>query len=146
MRGDLSRKGKIKMAKTMSFLVGYSGMGISNKALEVAREHARIFGARVVILTSMEGGSGEKLEEIERIEKSLEEAKSLMAAQGVECETHQLARGLSPGEDVVKFAQDNAVDMIYVGIKKKSKAQKIILGSTAQYIILKAPCPVVAVK
>ena len=121
-------------------------MGISNKALEVAREHARIFGARVIILTSMEGGSGEKLEEIERIEKSLEEAKSLMAAQGVECETHQLARGLSPGEDVVKFAQDNAVDMIYVGIKKKSKAQKIILGSTAQYIILKAPCPVVAVK
>jgi nucleotide-binding universal stress UspA family protein len=130
----------------MKFLVGYSGVGISNKALEVAREHARTFNARVVILTSMEGGSGEKLDEIERIEKSLEEAKALMAAQGIECETHQLARGLSPGEDVVKFAQDNAIDMIYVGIKKKSKAQKIILGSTAQYIILKAPCPVVAVK
>jgi len=130
----------------MNILVGYSGMGISNKALELAREHARIFSARVFILTSMEGGSGEKLKEIERIEKSLEEARQFMEEQKVSCEIHQLARGMSPGEDIVKFAQDNDIDMIYVGIKKKSKAQKIILGSTAQYIILKAPCPVVAVK
>lgn len=130
----------------MKILVGYSGMGISNKALEVAREHARIFNAKVFILTSMEGGSGEKLNEIERIDKSLEDARQLMEQQGIACETHQLARGMSPGEDIVKFAQDNDINLIYVGIKKKSKAQKIILGSTAQYIILKAHCPVVAVK
>lgn len=130
----------------MKILVGYSGMGISNKALELAREHARIFNAKVFILTSMEGGSGEKLNEIERIDKSLEDARQLMEQQGIACETHQLARGMSPGEDIVKFAQDNDINLIYVGIKKKSKAQKIILGSTAQYIILKAHCPVVAVK
>ena len=130
----------------MNILVGYSGMGISNKALGLAREHARVFGAKVFVLTSMEGGSGETINDIERMENSLEEARQFMAEQGVDCETHQLARGMSPGEDVVKFAQDNEIDLIYVGIKKKSKAQKIILGSTAQYIILKAPCPVVAVK
>ncbi len=130
----------------MNILVGYSGSGISNKALSLAREHARIFNARVFILTSMEGGSGEKLKEIERIEKSLDEARQFMEEQKVACETHQLARGMSPGEDVVKFAKDNDINLIYVGIKKKSKAQKIILGSTAQYIILKAPCPVMAVK
>jgi nucleotide-binding universal stress UspA family protein len=53
---------------------------------------------------------------------------------------------LSPGEDIVKFAEDNAIDFIFVGIEKKSRAQKILLGSTAQYIILKAGCPVVTVK
>ncbi len=126
--------------------MGYSGTDLSNKALSLAREHARIFNARVFILTSMEGGSGEKLNEIERSEKSLSDARQFMEEQGVTCETHQLARGMSPGEDIVKFAQDNDIDLIYVGIKKKSKTQKIILGSTAQYIILKAPCPVVAVK
>jgi nucleotide-binding universal stress UspA family protein len=31
-------------------------------------------------------------------------------------------------------------------VEKRSKAQKILLGSTAQYIILKAPCPVLTVK
>jgi nucleotide-binding universal stress UspA family protein len=38
------------------------------------------------------------------------------------------------------------IDMIFLGIKKKSRAQKILLGSTAQYIILKGPCPVTTTK
>jgi len=130
----------------MNILVGYSGTDISNKALSLAREHARAFNARVFILTSMEGGYGEKLDEIERMEKIHNEAKQFMEEQGISCETHQLARGMTPGEDIVKFARENDINLIYVGIKKKSKAQKIILGSTAQYIILKAPCPVMAVK
>jgi nucleotide-binding universal stress UspA family protein len=94
----------------------------------------------------MEGGTGETMQDIERVEKSLAEAKAFLQEKGVECETHQLARGLSPGEDLVRFAQENAVDLMFVGIKKKSKTQKILLGSTAQYIILKAPCPVTTVK
>ena len=51
-----------------------------------------------------------------------------------------------PGEDIVLFAQENDIDHIYVGIHKKSRTSKLILGSTAQYIILKANCPVISVK
>jgi nucleotide-binding universal stress UspA family protein len=57
-----------------------------------------------------------------------------------------MARGLAPGEDLVKFAEENQIDQIYVGIEKKSKTSKLLLGSTAQYVILKAPCPVITVK
>ena len=57
----------------------------------------------------------------------------------------QLARGLSPGEDIVTFAAENDVDQVYVGIRKKSRTSKLILGSTAQYIILKVKCPVTSV-
>ena len=52
---------------------------------------------------------------------------------------------MTPGEDMVKYAEENEVDQIFVGIEKKSRTQKLILGSNAQYIILKAPCPVVSV-
>ena len=65
---------------------------------------------------------------------------------GVELEVHEMARGLSPGEDIVIFAEDNDIDQIFVGIEKKSRTRKLLLGSTAQYIILKATCPVTTIK
>ena len=130
----------------MKILIGYSGTSVSKAALSLAREHAQAFNAKVFIMTSMEGGSGETPKEIARVEENLQEAEQFMKEKGLDCETHQLARGLSPGEDLVRFAQDHAIDLIFVGIQKKSKTQKIILGSTAQYIILKAPCPVTTVK
>jgi nucleotide-binding universal stress UspA family protein len=130
----------------MKILVGYSGTDVSNTALALARDHAKAFNAKVMVMTSMEGGSTERIKEIDRIESRLNSAKKFVKEAGVECETHQLVRGMSPGEDIVKFAQDNEVDLIYVGVKKKSRAQKIILGSTAQFIILRAPCPVITVK
>ena len=130
----------------MKILVGYSGTDVSNTALALARDHAKVFNAKVMVMTSMEGGSTEKIRAIDRIEARLNSAKKFVEEAGLECETHQLVRGMSPGEDIVKFAQDNEVDLIYVGVKKKSRAQKIILGSTAQFIILRASCPVITVK
>jgi nucleotide-binding universal stress UspA family protein len=130
----------------MKFLVGYNGSNEAKAALALARYFAKIFNAKVFVMTSMEGGSGETLDEINKAESELKYAKTFLEAEGLECETHQLARGLSPGEDLVKFAADNEIDQLFVGIEKKSKTQKMLLGSTAQYAILKAPCPVITVK
>ena len=72
--------------------------------------------------------------------------KKILDQAGVAYETFQLARGLSPGEDIVKFAEDNGIDQIFLGVEKRSRTSKIILGSTAQYVILKGPCPVTTTK
>jgi nucleotide-binding universal stress UspA family protein len=53
---------------------------------------------------------------------------------------------MAPGEDLVQFAKDNKVDEIVVGVKRRSKVGKILMGSTAQFVVLQAPCPVVSVK
>jgi nucleotide-binding universal stress UspA family protein len=130
----------------MKFLVGYNGSAEAKAALSLAAEFAKIFNAEVFVMTSLEGGVGERPEDITRAEQNLREAKKILDEQGVECETHQMARGFSPGEDLVKFAEENQIDQIYVGIEKKSKTSKLLLGSTAQYVILKAPCPVITAK
>ena len=129
----------------MKFLVGYNGSDVAKAALSLARTYAEVFGAKVLILTSMVGGMGEKPEDIAKAEEDLMSAERFFKEQGIPCETHQLARGMSPGEDLVSFAKENGIDLIFVGVEKKSKTLKIIIGSTAQYIILKAPCPVVSV-
>ncbi|MFW2368044.1 MAG: universal stress protein [Desulforhopalus sp.] len=127
------------------FVVAYSGSKVSKAALSLARDHAEIFGAHVVVVTSMIGGAGERAEDIGKTNRDLQFAKGFLQEKEISCEVRELVRGVTPGEDLVKFAHDNNVDQIYVGIEKKSRTQKIILGSNAQYIILKAPCPVVSV-
>ena len=130
----------------MKFLVGYNGSVEAKVALSVARDFAKTFSAKVFVMSSMEGGAGEKVEDIAQAEQNLREAKNFLDEQGVECETHQMARGLTPGEDLVRFAEENQIDQIFVGIEKKSRTSKLILGSTAQFVILKAPCPVITSK
>jgi nucleotide-binding universal stress UspA family protein len=57
-----------------------------------------------------------------------------------------LISDLEPGEDLVQFAEENKIDEIIIGIRKRSKVGKLMFGSTAQYVILNAPCPVVSIK
>jgi len=130
----------------MKFLVAYNGTTESEAALELAETHAKIFGAKLVVVSSSEGGKGEKIEDINKIKQDLERIQQDISKGGLECEVEQLARGLTPGEDIVLYAEENDIDQIYVGIRKKSRTSKLILGSTAQFIILKATCPVTSVK
>ena len=57
-----------------------------------------------------------------------------------------LLTDLTSGEQLVKFAEEQEIDQIFLGIIKTSKVGKLLFGSTAQYVILHAPCPVVTVK
>lgn len=128
-----------------NFLVGYNGSAEAKAALGLAAEHGAVLGAKIIVVVSLEGGKGEKPKEIGKATENLTDAENFLMDKDVSFECHQLVRGMKPGEDLVDFAEENEIDQIYVGIQKKSRTQKIILGSNAQYIILKAPCPVVTV-
>ena len=128
------------------FLVAYNGSKPSKAALDLAISHASIFNAKLIVMTSMEGGHSEKPEDIARVNQELNQVRKILAATGIKHEVHETARGMSPGEDVVSFAGAKTIDHIFVGIEKKSRTRKLLLGSTAQYIILKANCPVTTIK
>jgi nucleotide-binding universal stress UspA family protein len=46
----------------------------------------------------------------------------------------------------VQFAEDNQINEIIVGVRRRSKVGKLLMGSTAQHVILNAHCPVVSIK
>jgi nucleotide-binding universal stress UspA family protein len=91
-------------------------------------------------------GSEKQQPDIGKAERELDYVKSIFERDNIPCEVHLLIRGLSPGEDIVNFAKEKRINEIVIGVEKKSKVGKFIFGSTAQYVILEAPCPVVAVK
>ena len=130
----------------MKILVGYDGSNSAKEAINLAKTHAKAFGASVAVVTSMEKGTGGQREEIAQAESGLEWAKTLFDENEISCDTHLLIRGLSPGEDIVEFAKENKIDEIIVGVKRRSKVGKLLMGSTAQVVILQASCPVISVK
>lgn len=130
----------------MKILVGYDGTNAAKEALNQANSLAEVFGASVEVVTSLQKGSEAEQKSIEQAERGLEYAKSFFDKEGIDCNTHLLIRGLSAGEDLVEFANENQIDQIVVGVKRRSKVGKLLMGSTAQYVILHASCPVVTVK
>jgi len=130
----------------MEILVGYDDSRVAKDALDTAVKHAQAFGARVHIVTSIQNEIDLPKKEFDRIEKKLEYAKSLFADKKIPCKTYLLVRGLQAGEDLVKLAEEIKIDEIIIGIKRRSKVGKFLFGSTAQYVILKAPCSVLTIK
>ncbi len=130
----------------MKILVGFDGSNTSKEALDLACTYAKAFHADIEIVTSMEEGNSEDVKRIRSAEKELEWAESHVKTQGIDVKTHLLIRGMTPGEDVVRFATDNGGDVLFIGVRRRSKVGKLLFGSNAQYMILKAPCPVMTVK
>ena len=127
-------------------VVGYDGSNTGKAALAVAKEQSKAFGANVFVIESQVGGSATDAQDIKEGEENLEFAESYLKEQNIPCETHLLVRGVEPGEDIVQFAKDNDADLIIVGVRRRSKVGKLMFGSTAQFVILEAPCPVLTVK
>jgi nucleotide-binding universal stress UspA family protein len=80
-------------------------------------------------------------------EENLEgEIHRSLNSEKIPYEAHLLISRQSFGEELVDYAEQNKVDEIIIGIRKRSKVGKLVFGSTAQYVILNASCPVVSIK
>ena len=130
----------------MKILVGYYGTGVGRDLLDQAVKQAKAFDGEVHVVTSLFGGATTELEKIKEVEDNLEKAKQYLDAQGVKNNVHLLVRGLNSGEDLVIFARENGIEEIIIGVKSRSKVGKLLFGSTAQYVILKAECPVISIR
>jgi nucleotide-binding universal stress UspA family protein len=130
----------------MKILVGYDGSKVADDVIKLARKHAKAFEAEVHIMTSLEQGAGLTKEDIDRAESKLEKLKTSLKTDEISCEVQASVSYESPGEDLVRFAKENQVDEIIIGVRRRSKVGKLVFGSTAQYVILEAPCPVATVK
>lgn len=129
----------------MKILAGYEESRVAEEALKVALKQARAFNADLFIVTVLEQSRELLKEDIEAAEDKMEKLKRTHNIDDLVCETSASVSFLSPGEYLVEFAQDNDIDEIVIGVKRRSKVGKLVFGSNAQYVILNAPCPVLTV-
>lgn len=48
--------------------------------------------------------------------------------------------------DLIEAVEQFDADLLVIGLRRRSAVGKLLLGSTAQRLLLQAPCPVLAVK
>ena len=131
----------------MKFMVCYDGSEESKEALKTARHHAKIWGATLEVVNTLTRVEPLKHSKIKIMEDRLEaEVKEVLGGGDTAYAVQLLVTDLTSGEQMIKFAEEEKIDQIFIGIIKKSKVGKFLFGSTAQYVILNGPCPVVTIQ
>lgn len=130
----------------MTVLVGYTFTPEGDAALEHAIAEARLRNTQLIVVHSRKTGEDHEAAEIVMYTERLEEIAQRLKAEGIDHTIHDFIRGNEPEEDIIGTAVDEAAEIIVIGLRARSKTGKYLFGSTAQDIILDAPCPVMSVK
>ena len=130
----------------MKILVGYDGSNVAKDAIAVGVMHAKAFKGEIILVHSMVGGPEVPRRDFVEAEKNLDYEKDMLLEKKIPCKQILSVRGLEAGEDLVQLADEHQVAEIVIGVRRRSKVGKLIFGSTAQYVVLNASCPVVTVK
>ena len=127
-------------------VVGFIDSPTGRAAIEAAVGEAKRRRGRLVVVHSMRGAGHESPAQIMAARNSVEALGARLHARGVEHEIHELVRGLSPAEDITRYAEEIGADLIVVGYRRRSPAGKLLLGSDSRDVLLSATCPVLAVQ
>lgn len=133
------------MPKTILFPTDFSTA--SDAALEHAATLAKSSGGSLLILHVEEPplayGGGELYYGIpepdsERILKMLEDVRPKDSSVPF---THRLTMG-DPAGEIVRIAGEERVDMIVLGTHGRTGVTRLLMGSVAEAVVRRAPCPV----
>ena len=128
----------------MTVLVAYVPTPEGDAAFAAAVEEAGRRGSRLTLLnTPREGAPISAAMAGEDVVRALVERA---AAAGVDVKVHQEPHAGEVADEVVRVAGSVDASVIVIGLHKRSPVGKLLMGSTAQRILLDADRPVLAVK
>jgi nucleotide-binding universal stress UspA family protein len=139
--------GRIMNAKKIVFATDFSVA--SQEAFRLANVLAKDWGAKIILVHVQEPalayGGGEFA--IGGLEPSMESLKPLLnefRPSDVPYE-HRVLMG-DPADTVVRVAKEEDADMIVVGSHGRTGLVRLLMGSVAETIVRRAPCPVLVHK
>jgi len=122
----------------------------SDAALPLATSLARDHGAELLIVHVEEQapayGGGEVYYALGPTSDELKEMLHhvLPADSKVPCEHHLLTG--TPAKALVRFAKEHNVDVIVMGTHGRRALSHILMGSVAEAVVRRAPCPVLTLR
>ncbi len=125
-------------------VVGYIPTPEGSAALAGAKGEAAIRGAELVVVNTGKHGSYGKAKVA--TPQDLEAIDAELAAAGIDHDVIQPTSGLAAADELLRVAVDRKASLLVIGLRRRTPVGKLILGSTAQQVLLDAPCAVLAVK
>ncbi len=77
-----------------------------------------------------------------------EQARAMVEgrADGIAVEVHVPVGAETPADAILRVAEDEGADLIVIGMRRRSRVGKLVLGSNARDILLGSHAPVLSVK
>lgn len=128
----------------MTIIAGYIPTPEGEAAFGRALEESVRRNAKLIVLNS---SRGEALVDNRFVQpEQAATLESRLQSAGITFELVQPVGGHDAAQEVLTAAEDHDADLIVIGLRKRSPVGKMIMGSTAQRILLQATCDVLAVK
>lgn len=128
----------------MTIILGYVPTAEGTAALEatIAEARRRQTGVVVVSVTRPSAEADHPFSE----EQELDAVLARLAEEGVAGELRQSGADQDPAQAIVAAVEETGAELVVIGLRRRSALGKLILGSTAQDVLLGTDCPVLAVK
>ncbi len=126
-------------------VLGYVPKPEGEAALAAAIAEAKLRKADLVVVNAHRGRHGDA-EWADRMPSELEEVRARVESEGVNVDVRTPVSEVEPADDLIAIAGEINADLIVIGLRRRTPVGKLILGSSAQRILLDAHCPVLAVK
>ena len=128
----------------MTVLVGYVPTPEGEAAYASALDEAQRRGEPLVLLNSPR--SGAPISADVAPEDTVREMAARAQASGVELQVRQAPHFGEIADEVLRVARETDASVIVIGLRRRSPVGKLLMGSSAQRILLDADRPVLAVK
>ena len=128
----------------MNVVVGYVPTPVGEAALNHVIDEARRRDSRLVLVNTSRGDS--LVDERYADEAQLDAVIARLAASAVTYEVVHAVSGREAHDEILSVARERRAELIVIGLRRRSPVGKLIMGSTAQRVLLDAACPVLAVK
>ena len=127
-----------------TIVVGYLPTAEGSAAVDHAIELGTRLGARLVVVNT--GRHGDYSHPNFASPQDLDALDDELSRVGLEHEIRQPTTGQPAAEEILSAAQETRAALIVIGVRRRSPVGKLLTGSTAQHVLLDAPCPVLTVK
>jgi len=128
----------------MTVLVGYVPTPEGEAAFTAALAEARRRAEPLVVLNS--GRSGAPVSTDIAPDDAVARLTDRADAEGVTLDLRRPEHSGDVADEVLRVAQETDASVIVIGMRKRSPVGKLLMGSSAQRILLDADRPVLAVK
>lgn len=126
------------------FVLGYLPDPAGTAALDWALDEAMLRGPATLVVVTVQSPASAAAGF--SAEQEADVLRARLAAIGLAYEVRELPSTADAAEAILDAAQDVGADLVVIGVPRRSPVAKLLLGSTAQRVLLGADCPVVAVK